>query len=63
MIWFGLILWHINLCKLFNANWGCSPFVKELPVSTRVMQNSSDELLSIVDFTPSGYPTTQLSVN
>ena len=19
MIWFGLVLWHINLCRLFNA--------------------------------------------
>ena len=24
MIWFGLVLWHINHCRLFNAN---SPFM------------------------------------
>ena len=20
MVWFGLVLWHINHCRLFNAN-------------------------------------------
>ena len=28
MIWFGLVLWHINLYKLFNAKFSLYIYIK-----------------------------------
>ena len=28
MIWFGLILWHINHCRLFNAKFSLNIYIK-----------------------------------
>ena len=28
MIWFGLVLWHINRCKLFNAKSSLYEYIK-----------------------------------
>ena len=28
MIWFGLVLWHINHCRLFNAKFSLYIFIK-----------------------------------
>ena len=30
MIWFGLVLWHINHCRLFNAKFSLYIYIKNI---------------------------------